>query len=141
MVEYKVINWDFNTDRIEHYDIMPYLYARLEEKRKRRHISLKDLTFERLKEFIDNESKYQFWSRCQYEVIVTGWPVQKHEHKLDVYEQIKMNLDNITKLMFDDLQKGKPARVIKGRGTVEIKPVKYPQCGNKGDSTSSRMGS
>ena len=113
MIEYKVITWNFNTDRMEHYDIMPYLYRRLEEKRKKRQIALKDLTLERLKEFIDIESRYQFWARCQYEVILSSWPLKEngHKHKMDVYEQIHMNLDNIAKLMYDDLQKGKPARV------------------------------
>ena len=125
MIEYKVITWNFNTDRIEHYDIMPYLYRRLEEKRKKRQIALKDLTLERLKEFIDAESKYQFWARCEYEVILHSWPPRKngHEHKMDVYEQIHMNLDNIARLMYDDLQKGKPARVIKTSKYIRIKTL------------------
>lgn len=115
MVEYRVITWDFSTDRVEHYDIMPYLYRRLEEKRKKRQIILKDLTFEKLKKFIDDESKYQFWARCQYEVILSSWPPRENgrKHKMDVYEQIHMNLDNIAKLMYDDLQKRNSARVIK----------------------------
>lgn len=125
MIEYKVITWDFNTDRVEHYDIMPYLYRRLEEKRKKRQIALKDLTLERLKEFIDTESKYQFWARCQYEVILSSWPPKEkgHKHKMDVYEQIHMNLDNIAKLMYDDLQKGKPARVIKTSKYIKVKTL------------------
>ena len=125
MIEYKVITWNFNTDRIEHYDIMPYLYRRLEEKRKKRQIALKDLTLERLKEFIDIESKYQFWARCQYEVILSSWPLKEngHKHKMDVYEQIHMNLDNIAKLMYDDLQKGKPARVIKTSKYIRVKTL------------------
>lgn len=115
MIEYRVITWDFSTDRVEHYDIMPYLYRRLEEKRKKRQIVLKDLTLEKLKEFIDDESKYQFWARCQYEVILSSWPPRENgrKHKMDVYEQIHMNLDNIAKLMYDDLQKRNSARVIK----------------------------
>lgn len=115
MVEYRVITWDFSTDRVEHYNIMPYLYRRLEEKRKKKQITLEDLTLERLKEFIDNESKYQFWARCEYEVILSSWPPRENgrKHKMDVYEQIHMNLDNIAKLMYDDLQKRNSARVIK----------------------------
>lgn len=119
MIEYRVITWDFSTDRVEHYDIMPYLYRRLEEKRKKRQIVLKDLTLEKLKEFIDDESKYQFWARCQYEVILSSWPPRENgrKHKMDVYEQIHMNLDNIAKLMYDDLQKRKPARVSRQAST------------------------
>lgn len=119
MIEYRVITWDFSADRVKYYDIMPYLYRRLEEKRKKRQITLKDLTLERLKEFIDAESKYQFWARCQYEVILSSWPPRENgrRHKMDVYEQIHMNLDNIAKLMYDDLQKRKPARVSKQAST------------------------
>lgn len=125
MVEYRVITWDFSTDRVEHYDIMPYLYRRLEEKRKKRQIVLKDLTLEKLKEFIDDESKYQFWARCQYEVILSSWPPRENgrKHKMDVYEQIHMNLDNIAKLMYDDLQRGKPARVSKTNKYIRVKTL------------------
>lgn len=125
MVEYRVITWDFSTDRVEHYDIMPYLYRRLEEKRKKRQIVLKDLTLEKLKEFIDAESMYQFWARCEYEVILSSWPPREngHRHKMDVYEQIHMNLDNIAKLMYDDLQKRKPARVKSKQTNTKAKTL------------------
>lgn len=125
MIEYKVITWNFSTDRVEHYDIMPYLYRRLEEKRKKRQIVLRDLTLEKLKEFIDTESKYQFWARCQYEVILSSWPPREngHKHKMDVYEQIHMNLDNIAKLMYDDLQKGKSARATKTSKYIRVKTL------------------
>jgi hypothetical protein len=125
MIEYKVITWNFSTDRVEHYDIMPYLYRRLEEKRKKRQIVLRDLTLEKLKEFIDTESKYQFWARCQYEVILSSWPPREngHKHKMDVYEQIHMNLDNIAKLMYDDLQKGKSARATKTSKHIRVKTL------------------
>ena len=125
MVEYRVVIWNFSTDRVEHYDIMPYLYRRLEEKRKKRQITLKDLTLEKLKEFIDTESKYQFWARCEYEVILSSWPprVNGRRHKMDVYEQIHMNLDNIAKLMYDDLQRGKPARVSKTNKYIRVKTL------------------
>lgn len=103
MVSYKVINWDFNTDRIEHYDIMPYIYDSIKEVKKRDKLKNVDITFDWLKEVIDRASKYMYWARCQYEVIVHAWPVRKNDHKMDVYEQIKMNLDNITKLVYDDM--------------------------------------
>lgn len=99
MISYKVINWDFNSDNIVHYDIMPYLYDCLEKTV----IDKKDITLSWLKQFIVDCSMYQYWSRCEYETIITGWPKGKKEYKLDVYEQIKMNLDNIALLMYNDL--------------------------------------
>lgn len=99
MISYKVITWNVNLDRIEYCDIMPYLYKCLKEA----NVSKEDLSLSWLKEFIDKKSMYQYWARCEYETIVTGWPKSNKEHKLDVYEQIKMNLDNITLLVYNDL--------------------------------------
>ena len=88
---YKVISWDFNSDNIEYYDIMPFLidsYKRIKKN--------KPKTFDEIKEFIINESRYRFWSRCEYEVIITGWPKQKREVKIDIFNQIMENIDVIT---------------------------------------------
>ena len=88
---YKVISWNFNKDDIEYYDIMPFLtdsYKRIKKN--------KPKTFDEIKEFIINESRYRFWSRCEYEVIVTGWPKQNREIKIDIFDQINENIDVIT---------------------------------------------
>ena len=126
MIEFKVINWDTNSDRLVHYDVMPYIYSEFEKYRKRKKLAIKDVTFEELKKFIDDIARYRYWSRCEYEVIVTGWPVNRNTYKLDVYEQIKMNLDNITQLMLEDLQKKGSLRVNalkKEKVTKKIKTV------------------
>jgi hypothetical protein len=54
------------------------------------------------KDFITNSSQYQFWSRCEYEIICHGWPAQKKEHKLDVHEQIMMNIDTVTEILYNE---------------------------------------
>ena len=88
---YKVISWNFNHDDIEYYDIMPFLIDSYKEIKKN-----KPKTFDEIKEFIINESRYRFWSRCEYEVIITGWPKQKREVKIDIFNQIMENIDVIT---------------------------------------------
>lgn len=126
MIEFKVINWDINSERLIHYDVMPYIYSEFEKYRKRKKLAIKDVTFDELKKFIDSTAKYRYWARCEYEVIVTGWPVSRSKYKLDVYEQIEMNLDNITQLMLEDLQKKGSLRVNvlkKERVTKKIKTV------------------
>ena len=92
---YYVITWNFNKDQIERYNIMDYLINCYKETKKRKLDIPK--TFEEYKNFILKKSKYQFWSRCEYECIIHCWPVKKNEYKLDVYEQIEMNIDIITK--------------------------------------------
>ena len=46
MIEFKVINWDINSDRLIHYDVMPYIYSEFEKYRKRKKLAIKDVTFD-----------------------------------------------------------------------------------------------
>jgi len=62
-------------------------------------------TFDEFKSFILSRSLYNFWARCEYEVIITGWPQQKRERKIDVYDQIKHNIDVVTKVFMDNVLK------------------------------------
>lgn len=102
-----VLTWDFNKDMIERYDVLPYLRNRLEDRIEKAKedddYSLKPpTTFEEFKQFVGNESMYQFWSRCEYEMIIHGWPVHKKDYKIDVHEQIMMNLDIIAELLYKE---------------------------------------
>lgn len=121
MEKFNVLLWDFNRDELVHYDVLPYLRDRYEDRKKRSEEAGKNKelskeknllkffrvpeTLDEFKEFIIGESRYQFWARCQYEMICHGWPVRKNDHKLDVHEQIMMNIDVIAKIMCDELGK------------------------------------
>jgi len=137
---YNCILWDTNQRNIKFYDIMPYLVDCWEDEKKRKHKtwnrdfdnSDKEIddtkmpeTFEEFKRFVDKKSMYQFWSRCEYEVIVSAWPphpkrdedgniktynydiynsekrsiptIDFYDEKLDVYRQIEANIDVLTK--------------------------------------------
>lgn len=118
---FKVINWDFNTDSIEYYDVLPYLrreiqhrldclkkWRKTERWKKRIEADPNDIyfceldTWEKLRDFIELKTRTQFWSRCEYEVIVTGWPQQNNSVKIDVYDQIKENIDVITDILWKE---------------------------------------
>lgn len=110
VMPYNVIVWDINRDAISYYDIMPYLINMWDVERKSKHKVFVDGTEmpsdrEGIKAFILSVSKYQFWCRCEYEVIVTSWPVGKSDHKLDVYQQIENNIDVITDHFIKYVQK------------------------------------
>lgn len=111
MVQFHVINWDINKDCIEHYDVIPYLYSEIEKKRKREKIPKKDLTLEWIKDCIESASRYRYWSRCEYEVIVHAWPAYRNDHKMDIHEQIMMNIGPISELIYNDYHKIKPVKV------------------------------
>ena len=46
---------------------------------------------------------YYFWSKCEYEVIVTGWPDTKTERKIDIYQQIAANWEIFKNIVFEVL--------------------------------------
>ena len=125
MKQFNVINFDFNAQRFEAYDVIPYLVRAYNDRVEKFHeINLEasmsktqkefdeyknaleywkiPKTFDEFKEFVKKESQYQFWSRCEYEIILVDWPCQKTEEKWDVYDQIMMNLDIITQIVMEE---------------------------------------
>lgn len=115
MVKFNVLLWDFNSDSLVYYDVLPYLrYCYKECKVKNKLYSKKKnsdsdsiyykvpKTLKEFKEFIENESRHKFWARCEYEIICHGWPVHKQEYKLDVHEQIMMNIDAISNILYNE---------------------------------------
>lgn len=94
------IVYNVNSRRPEAYDVIPYILNEIKEQRKRKYDKLIIKSNEDLKNAILRIAKYQFWARCEYEVIINEWPYQesdpmKNSCKIDVYEQIKMNIDVI----------------------------------------------
>lgn len=103
MNTFKVLRWNLTKDEHEWYDVLPYFQDELDRLVKKRRIRKKDITLEWLKDFVMKEAKYQFWARCEYEIIVSGWPVYKNHEKLDVYDQIAANFDTVTKLLYENI--------------------------------------
>ena len=95
--KFNVIVYDCNKNTFEEYDVLPYLKMCYEKKDK------KPETFDEFKKFVKDESMYQFWSRCEYEMICHGWPVKKREYKLDVHEQIMMNINIIAEILYNEI--------------------------------------
>ena len=111
MLTFNVINYNINTQKMEYYDIIPYLkdrYAGVKKSKRKK----TPKTFEEFKNFILAEAQYQWWARTEYEIILVDWPCQKDSEKWDVYEQVKMNIDVITKIFMEDVKKRrKPVEV------------------------------
>lgn len=113
MITFKVVNWSFNQDTVEYYDVMPHFRYEYQKLRKKD----RPTTFEDVKLFILREARCQFWSRCEYETIiagtpapkdesgvyVSGWPQNRREVKIDVFDQIEQNIDVITTLFMKEL--------------------------------------
>lgn len=118
-----VLAWDFNTDKLVHYDVLPHFRDSLKIRKGEWKKSLKSKRFqksledgsvdlkyykypetkEELTEFIKSDSLYYFWGKCEHEMIIHGWPVKKNDYKIDVHEQVKMNLDVIVGILWNEL--------------------------------------
>lgn len=100
MEKFNVIVFNFNSQKMEYYDVIPYLVDRYEE------FKDKPKTFEEFKAFVISNAQYQWWGRCQYEIILSSWPPKEDcEEKWDVFRQVMMNIDVITKLVMNSIEK------------------------------------
>lgn len=116
------------------YNVMPYLIEAYESTKKNKHMQT-PVTFDEFKEFVKNASQYQYWSRCEYEILIASWPfgkkkmieeitdfmkdgfdtedwnkkidlcniITKDMQKMDIYEQIIMNHDVVTKILMENV--------------------------------------
>ena len=98
--KFNVLFWNFNKQTVEPYDVIPY-FVRMWQDYKGDKSEFK--TFNDFKKFVDNEAQYNFWGRCEYEFIIEGWPVKGKEIKIDIYEQLKMNLDLVTTIFMNSI--------------------------------------
>lgn len=98
-MEYNVIIQDFNKKEFVSYNIFPYLTQEYKASRK------KPKNYTEFKDFIKREAMRQWWSRCEYEIIISEWPVEKYKEKWDIHKQVLMNLDIITEVFMYNISK------------------------------------
>lgn len=81
--------WNFAHDKLEVYDVMPRFIDEFKSLKKK---NIPD-TIGKLSDWLNSEATYMFWSKCEYEMIIHGWPVRKNDEKIDIYEQLQLNWD------------------------------------------------
>lgn len=96
---FNVINFDFNSNEFESYDVMPYLVGCYKNEKKDK----RPVTFDEFKKFVESNSMYMYWSRCEYEVILLDWPNQKTNKKIDIHWQIMNNIDLVTNILMENV--------------------------------------
>lgn len=91
---------DFGKSIPTPHDILPYLSQEWRNlKPKERGEATKDL-----QDWVKKKLLYQYWSRCQYEMLVLPWPTGPNDkpEKVDVYDQCLPNLELITRLFSEN---------------------------------------
>lgn len=97
MKSFNVIWQDFNCQKFEPYDVMPYF---VDEYNK---AEIKPKTFNEFIEFIKDRALYMYWARCEYEIVICGWPNTDTCEKWDIYRQIMINIDIITDILMENV--------------------------------------
>lgn len=113
--QFNVLIENFNTGKFEPYDVIPTLVQEwriVKERMEKFGFETKESPYwylpktkEEFKEWVKSHLFYRFWSKCEYEIILVGWPNDKHTRKIDIYEQCMMNLDIITKIFYNYIKR------------------------------------
>lgn len=100
LTKFNVLEFDFNTEKVQPYDVLPYFRNSWNDKfhKEEKEEIRKSKSKEKLKNWIKSQSQYQFWSRCQYECLIGPWPYgsYKMNQKLKEFLTSDFNLDNIS---------------------------------------------
>ena len=102
ILEWNVLLHDFNSSKIRKYNVLndDYIINSIKKAIKKQEIK----NYAEFKEFIARKFMAQYWSRTEYEILVSGlFDIDKAE-KIDVWYQIEMNLDNIAEYMINKLK-------------------------------------
>ena len=97
--KFNVLLRDFNKKKPTFYDVLPYFRRKWEEwpynwNEDDNEVPVK--TKEELKKWIKNYSQYQFWSKCEYEIVISPWVGRNKEEaevKIDIHDQVMLNFD------------------------------------------------
>lgn len=101
MTSFNVIKFNINDRALEPYDIIPYLKERYNKAK------TKPKTIEEFEQFIKAESMYQWWSRCEYEILISDWPLEKLKEKWDIHKQVLMNIEVIANVLMKNVKQNK----------------------------------
>lgn len=100
---FNVLEFDVNSRKTKPYDVLPYFrnsWASKYNKVEKEEIK-KTRSKELFKEYIRTEAHYQFWARCEYEILVASWPFGSYRLTQDMKDFLKNNpdldLDNLSK--------------------------------------------
>ena len=100
-LEWYVLRHDFNHDKIIDYNVLwDSLPEEISKEIKKKKINNK----EELKNYLDRVFMSQYWCRTEYEILVSGLFSKENEEKIDVYRQIKCNLDIRTEYIISKMK-------------------------------------
>lgn len=94
---------DINRDKITKYDI--FNCVAFSNDIKKEYKEYKD-NFELFSERVNRNLRYYFWSKAEWEIILSDWPPSDSfkEEKIDVYDQVMLNWNVFIKYVWDNIK-------------------------------------
>ena len=101
-LKWYVLRHDFNADRIINYNCLwNDLPEEISTEIKKKNINNK----EELKEYLKHKFMYYYWSKAEYEILVSGLHSKEDNiEKIDIWRQIEPNLDRITEYIIQEMK-------------------------------------
>jgi hypothetical protein len=109
---WKVYIENFNAKRIEQYNVFDHF--KFSEEVKVAYKEHKD-DFDAFSVSVQRSLMYYFWSKCEWEIILSHWPPRKdaREEKIDVYDQVRLNWDHFCDYVWsrrDEFKRTRPRK-------------------------------
>lgn len=92
--------WDINHDDLKSYDVGEYFVTAYKAIKKAK----RPVTRDEVNDFLRKEASYNFWSKCEYELIIHAWPKFKNTCKVDVYDQLQLNWDLFVDMFYNAIK-------------------------------------
>lgn len=98
-----MLKWNtilYNNGKLEYFNIFRNILFReaIEEI-----FRISEQSREVIEDQVKRKAQWQFWSRCEYEVIISEWPPnpKDNDYKLDVFEQLEANWERFIDYIYD----------------------------------------
>ncbi len=96
MLEWNVFIESINEKKIKEYNVFNNTAFLDDCKKAFRKYGKTEETRDELVDSIRTSAMYYYWCKCEWEVIITGWPPQREdsgfrEKKVDVFSQLSLN--------------------------------------------------
>lgn len=107
MLEWNVYVENFNGRKIEKHNVFNHwsLMEDLRKDAKKLHVRERPEEKEWFLERLRRHIQYYYWSKCEWEIIITSWPPDKmnfKDEKVDVYDQVMLNWDKFSEYVWQN---------------------------------------
>lgn len=98
-LEWYVYYYDINSGQLKTLNIFNHRGFKnaIEE------IFKKYYSIEEFKKAVKSELMYYFWSKAEWEIIISDWFGKQVEKKIDVYDQVMLNWDRFIEWLYHEL--------------------------------------